>query len=257
MRRPSATLLSIGSVVVVLLVVLVVPMLLAPAVEADLVRLVAERSGIALRSAAFRFVPHRGWVAVDVEATIAEDGQTISAEIPRVVFAHRWSPLLRGRLSIDRVRLEAPTIDIVSLPPGRLPVAGVPVDGYDTAAEKATDLSGRVALEIDTLRIDGGRVVSRMAGGESEGSEIRGLDLVLEAPRLEGGGAPRAPFGLTSRGELRAESIELGRFALRDIAAGLEVERGRFRLDDVDVWSAPGRFTVDRLEIDLAQSPYR
>lgn len=262
MRLLSYSRLLVVCIVSVALVAVLVAVfaIVSPAVETELVRAVAERSGIALESERFGVVPHRGWVARGVEATALVGGQRVVARVPRLIFGHRWSPLLGGRLIVDGVRLEEPKIELVSTP------AGMPASPFEengrvavAGAVEAGKGPGRLALEVERLVLRDALLVSRMAADETQTTELRGLDLTLEEPRLTGG-ADANLATLSGRGELRAGRLSVGRFGLEEMSARFEVERGRFRLHDIDIWSVPSgmsQITVDRLEVDLAQSPYR
>lgn len=248
MRRPPvdkllfAALLLVGLALGVALIGIDVPDL-----EAEVTALAAERAGIRLESDSFRFDLRHGLVAREVEARAEIAGDRLVARIPRLILSTRLAPLVRGEVVIEEMRIESPSIEILSRSPG----GGEP--DLPAPGERS---SRAVRLELERVLLTGGRLVSRMEDGAGGTSEVDGLELELLEPRLDGARATGLA-GLTASGRFAARRLAIDGHALADVGAPLEAERGRFRTAGFEIWSGGGRIAVERLEVDLAQSPYR
>lgn len=255
MLRSTVSRALLGVVLVAAALFVVVVGIDVPGWKREVEALSSAIGGVSLTSDSLRFLPSRGLVAEGVEARAEVGGDSFVARAPRMILALRPGPLLRGELVVGSILLEEPSIEILSRTPAlRSGATGTDDEAPESRSGHGRD-SRRLRFDLDSFRLAGGRVLGRMEGGGGT-TTLEGLDLELWRPRLAGPPG-EGLAGLEARGRLRAAELALEGLELPDVAADLEVERGRFRLGSFEVWSESGHYAVDRLDVDLAQSPYR
>jgi AsmA protein len=165
--------------------------------------------------------------------------------------------LLGGELVVERLRLERPVIEMVSAAPA-LPAAGrsspAPRDA-GTRPPALEDESSRLRLEIGEVVLESGRLSSTSTAG-SGATLVEGLDLVLREVATDPEAASLL-LAISGRGWLEIDSLSLDGHGLAGIAASFRADAGRYLLDSFESNTPAGVVTVDELEVDLAQSPYR
>ena len=229
----------------------------APEIGLAAAREASAATGIAFEASRFRFNLLRGLTLERVEASGAVPTMGFELSAAEVRFAHRPLALLRGRLEIRRVIVEAPRIELVY---GRS-LENVPASprrpsrGRTGAAKVRTEAPARpLDLEPDVIELRDAVLVVRDARDGDGGVRVSHLDLLLREPRLARG-ALTLLHGLSSRGRLSAEAVRMGSLAGEDIEADFSTERGQVEL--------AGRVATSRallsgdLHLDLKTLPVR
>jgi hypothetical protein len=201
-------------------------------------------TGVRLEAAEFRLSVVRGLSLGRVRAAGTYPGGRYELTLDRLVFRHRLLPLLAGRLTVDRLRLEQPRAVLIEAA-GAAPSARVAASVTPAAAVP-------IALHVVEAVIEDGTVELRARGGAP--IVVSGLDLRLRDLSL-GPGSGSALGRLSGNGDFRAEQIALpvtraheAEGTLRLTGGRLDAERLRFRTDQ-------GQFQA-RWSADLARLPF-
>jgi hypothetical protein len=163
--------------------------------------------------------------------------------LDRLVFQHRLLPLLAGRLTVDRVRLEQPRAVLVETARAA-PTVRAPATVAPTVALP-------IALHVVEAVIDDGRVEVRARGGAP--IAVSGLGLRLRDLSLGPGGG-NALERLSGNGDFRAEEIALPVTRAREVEGALRLTGGRLDAERLRFRTDEGHFQA-RWSADLKQLP--
>jgi hypothetical protein len=200
----------------------------------ELGRALLERAGTAagtrLEADEFRLSVLRGLSLGRVRAAGIYPGGRYELTLDRLVFQHRLLPLLAGRLTVDRVRLERPRAVLIEAA-GASASAG-PSSSSGTGAVP-------IALHVVEAVIEDGNIEMRAQGRAPV--TISGLDLRLRDLSVGAGGGS-ALGRLSGRGEFRVEEIALPVTRARDAEGTLRISAGRLQADGLRFHTDEGRF---------------
>lgn len=202
-------------------------------------------TGVRLEAAEFRLSLLRGLSLGRVRAAGTYPGGGYDLALDRIVFQHRLLPLLAGRLTVDRIRLQRPRALLIERGSASSAASGSVAPGLAVAAVP-------LALDVVEAVVEDGTVELRARGRAPV--TVTGLDLRLRDLAL-GPGSGSALGRLSGGGTFHAAEIVLPVTRAREaegtlrLAAGhLDVEGLRFRTDE-------GRFQT-RLSADLTRLPF-
>jgi uncharacterized protein involved in outer membrane biogenesis len=215
----------------------------------ELGRALLERAGAAtgagLEAAEFRLSVLRGLSLGRVRAAGTYPGGRYELTLDRLVFQHRLLPLLAGRLTVDRVRLEQPRAVLIEAADASASAARPPASGTAAAAVP-------IALHVVEAVIEDGKLELRARGRTPV--TIGGLDLRLRDLSLGAGGGS-ALERLSGSGDFRAEEIALPRTRVREAGGTLRLSAGRLDADGLRFRTDEGRFQA-RWSADLTRLPF-
>jgi uncharacterized protein involved in outer membrane biogenesis len=204
----------------------------------------ATATGVRLEASEFRLSILRGLSLGHVRAGGRYPGGRYDLTLDRIVFQHRLLPLLTGRLTVDRIRLEQPRAVLIEAE-GASPAAG-------GAAAGAAAVALPIALDVGEAVIHDGRVEMRARGRAP--IVVTGLELTLRDLAL-GTGSGSALGRLSGRGDFRAEEIALPVTRAREAAGTFRLSAGRLDVDDLRFRTDEGSFQT-RLRADLTRLPF-
>jgi AsmA-like C-terminal region len=204
----------------------------------------ATASGVRLEASEFRLSILRGLSLGHVRAAGRYPGGSYDLTLDRIVFHHRLLPLLAGRLTVDRIRLERPRAVLIEAA-GASAAAGAAAAG--TAA-----VALPIALDVGEAVIDDGRVEMRARGRAP--IVVTGLDLRLRDLAL-GAGSGGALGRLSGRGDFRAKEIALPVTRAREPAGTFRLSAGHLDVEGLRFQTDEGRFQT-RLRADLTRLPF-
>jgi AsmA-like protein len=201
-------------------------------------------TGVRLEAAEFHLSVLRGLSLGRVRAMGTYPGGRYDLTVDKIVFQHRLLPLLAGRLTVDRIRIERPRAVLIEAE------RATPAKGAAAAGMAAVAVP--IALHVVEAVIDHGRVELQARGRAP--ITVSGLDVHLRDLAL-GAGEGSALARLSASGDFKAQEIALpvtrargAEGTLRLAAGHLDVEGLRFRTDE-------GRFQT-RLSADLNRLPF-
>jgi hypothetical protein len=201
-------------------------------------------TGVRLEASEFRLSILRGLSLGHVRAGGRYPGGTYDLTLDRIVFQHRLLPLLGGRLTVDRIRLEQPHAVLIEAD-GSSPASG-------SAAAGAAAVALPIALDVGEAVIHDGQVEMRARGRAP--ITVTGLDLRLRDLAL-GAGSGSALGRLSGRGDFRAEEIALPVTRAREATGTFRLAAGRLDVDELRFRTDEGSFQT-RLSADLTRLPF-
>ena len=237
-------LLLIGAAVLVLgVIVLAFAEFSSPELGRALLDRAGAATGVRLQAAEFHLSVLRGLSLGRVRAAGTYPGGRYDLTVDKIVFQHRLLPLLAGRLTVDRIRLEKPHAVLIEAE------RASPTTG---AAAGIAGVAVPIALHVVEAVIDDGRVELQARGRAPitvSGLDVRFRDLALGA----GGGS--ALGRLSASGDFKAEEIALPVTRAREAEGTLRLAAGHLDLDGLRFRTDEGRFQT-RLSADLTRLPF-
>ncbi len=254
-----------GGLAVVFLALLVMVFLVdfdAPRLGQAVLAEVSARSGMQIEATGFRLNLSRGLRMDGVRFASEVPGGGLTMEAASLLAEHRLLPLLRGRVEIERIVLDAPRIELVTAaetaPAAARPAApAVPSagGGLNKAPAAGSPAAGKgPLLAVDRILVRQGTLATRVEGAPAPDVEIRGLEIELRDLALED--APSAVQGLRAGGDLRTGEIALGGLTATEGRGKLRLADGHFRLDDFGLKLPQGRFLLGEFDADLNRDPF-
>jgi len=222
-----------------------------------------QAEGVTLEAESFRFGFFDGLEMRNASGRLRFENATLDLALRSLVLEPELLPLLRRRLVVRRLVLEAPDLRLVSDRPARAGGAGrgdrearrerrrKPQERAAELPASAAPLGAAVAVEVRSLRmVDGSLSLVDAAGATTA---IRGLDLELRDLEIEG---EEALAGIRGRGSLRAAQLESGDLTATALSAELEAGDGRLLLTELGFSTPSAEVRGASLTTDLTQVPY-
>lgn len=220
MRRKLGCLAAVGAAVL-LLAVLGLVEIDSPALGRALLARAGAATGATLEASELRLSLLRGVTLRNVRASGSLTGGRYDVALERLVFEHRWLPLLVGRIAVHRVRLDRPRI--------RLHETARPAVRKRTPTP-APSAGLALAVSVSEITTSDGSVEMH-APGESPVT-VTGLDVRLRDLALEPSAAgPLA--GLSGLGEIAIDAIALAPTQVRDVQGTFALSNGGFESQDL------------------------
>lgn len=255
----------IALLVLVLAVVVVFVDFDSPRLGKALLDEVSARTGLHVEADGFRLNLVRGLRLDGVR--FATDGPSghLTMQAAGFLAEHRLSPLLRGRVEIERVVVYEPRIELVT-PPEEAPAAAKAVPAPPQSSIPAVAAVAAVAkdgeagaadgpvLAIDRIWLRNGTLATRVEGAPAPDVEIRGLEVELRDLALAD--APTPLQGLRAGGDLHTGEILLGGLRATEGSGKLRLADGHFRLEEFGLKLPQGRFLLGEFDADLNQDPF-
>ncbi|HXB57411.1 MAG TPA: hypothetical protein VN461_21800 [Vicinamibacteria bacterium] len=206
-------------------------------------------TGVQLHAKAFRLNLLRGLVLEGVEAAATAP---VHAEVhlDRLVFQHRWLPLLTGRVAVDRVLVDGLRLK-VSLPSAARGASAAPARARPTPAQGAAAL----AVEVSEVALRRASMEVFTEGQKQPTATLKGLDLLLRNLDLEPG-AEGVAAALSGEGNLRIEEIAFATTHVRDVQGELNLRKGHLEVRGARFTTEEGRFEAG-FTAELARTPLR
>lgn len=237
----------------------------SPRLGAAALRKAGEVAGLELEATGFRLNLLRGLELREVRARGDLDAGRLEATMDRLVLEHRLLPLLSGRIVVDELLLERPTIHLLSpSAAAAAPASGAAGGGEAGAAGVALQepspedakAGGGLEVELSRIAIEDGSVTLESADEPAPLLDLHGLDVELRDLRLDpAAGAGLA--GLTAAGELAADRAVINAIHGHDLTGGIRLAEGHLVLHDLDMPADLGHFRISALDLDLARDPIR
>ena len=206
-------------------------------------------TGVQLRAKAFRLNLLRGLVLEGVEATAAAPVRS-ELHVDRLVFQHRWLPLLAGTVAVDRVLLDGLRLK-VSLPSAARGATPTPVRARPTPAPSAASL----AVQVSEVALRRASMEVLTEGQRQPTAILKGLNLRLRNLDLEPL-AEGVTAGLSGEGDLRIDEIAFATTHVRDVQGELHLRKGHLDVRGVRFTTEEGRFEAG-FTAELARTPLR
>lgn len=201
-------------------------------------------TGVRLQAAEFHLSVLRGLSLGRVRAVGTYPGGRYDLAVDKIVFQHRLLPLLAGRLTVDRIRLERPRAVLIeaerATPAPAAPAAGMAALGVP------------IALHVVEAVIDDGRVELQARGRAP--ITVSGLDVRLRDLAL-GAGDGSALGRLSASGDFKAREIALPVTRAREAEGTLRLAAGHLDVDGLRFRTDEGRFQT-RLSANLSRLPF-
>jgi hypothetical protein len=206
-------------------------------------------TGWQLRAKAFRLNLLRGLVLEGVEA-VATVPVRSELHVDRLVFQHRWLPLLAGTLAVDRVLADGLRLKMI-LPGAARGVTAAPVRARPTPPQ------GTVALAVQVSEVALRRASMEIftEGQRQPTAALKGLNLRLRNLDLEPG-AEGVIAGLSGEGDLRIDEIAFATTQVREAKGELSLRKGHLDVRGVRFTTEEGRFEAG-FTAELARIPLR
>lgn len=217
----------------------------SPALGRALLDRAGAATGVRLQAAEFRLSVLRGLSLGRVQAAGTYPGGGYDLTLDRIVFQHRLLPLLAGRLTVDRIRLEQPRAVLIEADGASPSTTGVAPSGIAAVAVP-------IALHVVEAAIDNGTVELRTRGRAP--IRVSGLDLRLRDLSLGAGGGS-ALGRLSGRGDFHAQEIALPVTRAREAEGTVRLTAGRLDVEGLRFRTDEGRFET-RLSADLTRLPF-
>ncbi len=231
------------------------------------------RVGARLEADAFRLNLLRGLEIGGLRARSRQPEGRLQIEADSLRFAHRYLPLIAGRVVVTEATLENPEIRFTRRSRPRSGTDDGKGDRARAAAGRPQRKSQRAAaassvespvpgtrshdrranLRVESLRLDNAHIVVSAPAASRPTLEISKLDLELR-DLVPGSDPANRLLGSTARGRLAAEAVALEETIGRRIRGRLELEAGRLQLLGLEITLPAGRVIAEILEVDLAQS---
>lgn len=243
MRRKIGCLAVGGGGAALLLAALAFVEIDSPALGRVLLARAGSATGASIEAAEFRLSLLRGLSLRQVRANGNLTGGRYDVTLDRLVFEHRWLPLLRGQIAVHRVRLESPRIRMEET--GR------------TAARKrapapASSAGLPLSIRISEIAIEDGAVELRAPGQPPVA--VHGLDILLRDLDLQPSAAgPLA--GLSAAGKIAIGAITLAPTHVRDVRGTFTLAKGRFESQDLRLDADEGPVEA-RCRAELQKLPF-
>lgn len=202
----------------------------------------------------------------------------LDGRIAHLTLRHELWPLLTGRLVIHELRLDQPDLELTATPetePASPPSADaaapspVPSGDAPSGATAEPPGGGGLDLQIDRVRIEGGRLVLRSADPEEPATEVEGLDLALDDVTTRPAGGDEAARGLDTggldtgglnavraTGTLGVTEARLGDLDVTEARGEVSLGDGHLRLTDGRLTLPAGEVKTLDLDLDLTTEPY-
>jgi hypothetical protein len=201
-------------------------------------------TGVRLEAAEFHLSILRGLSLGRVRAVGTYPGGRYDLTVDKIVFQHRLLPLLAGRLTVDRIRIERPRAVLIEAE------RATPAPGAAAAGMAAVAVP--IALHVVEAVIDNGRVELQARGRAP--ITVSGLDVRLRDLAL-GAGDGNALGRLSASGDFKAEEIALPVTRAREAEGSLRLAAGHLDVDGLRFRTDEGRFQT-RLSADLNRLPF-
>jgi hypothetical protein len=201
-------------------------------------------TGVRLEAAEFHLSILRGLSLGRVRAVGTYPGGRYDLTVDKIVFQHRLLPLLAGRLTVDRIRIERPRAVLIEAE------RATPAPGAAAAGMAAVAVP--IALHVVEAVIDDGRVELQARGRAP--ITVSGLDVRLRDLAL-GAGDGNALGRLSASGDFKAEEIALPVTRAREAEGSLRLAAGHLDVDGLRFRTDEGRFQT-RLSADLNRLPF-
>jgi hypothetical protein len=206
-------------------------------------------TGVQLRAKAFRLNLLRGLVLEGVEATATAPVRT-ELHMDRLVFQHRWLPLLTGTVAVDRVLLDGLRLK-VSLPSAARAAAAPAARARPTPAQSAA----AIAVQVSEVALRRASMEVLAEGQKEPTATLKGLNLRLRNLDLEPG-AEGVTAGLSGEGDLRIDEIAFSTTHVREVQGELHLKKGHLDVRGVRFTTEEGRFAAG-FTAELARTPLR
>lgn len=254
--------------IIILIVILLVAFLIwrfdPEALGATVINRLNQNEGIDITAESFALSPLKGLELQSAQATLAQESGTLNLEIDRLLLEHEIWPLLQGRFEVHQIVLEAPQIELVSVPaPPDGESEATPAgggggkgegDGATSGTVEETD-SGGLVVDVQSLRIVDGRLVLRTEGSEQAGMEIVDLDVDFNDIVLDpSGSTPLEQIkasGTLSAAEIRTEGV-----TATDARGGISIGDSKIALSDLGLATPNAQLSLPSFEADFAAAPF-
>ncbi|NHZ73284.1 MAG: hypothetical protein GWP16_02295 [Nitrospirae bacterium] len=254
--------------IIILIVILLVAFLIwrfdPEALGATVINRLNQNEGIDITAESFALSPLKGLELQSAQATLAQESGTLNLEIDRLLLEHEIWPLLQGRFEVHQIVLEAPQIELVSVPaPPDGESEATPAgggggkgegDGATSGTVEETD-SGGLVVDVQSLRIVDGRLVLRTEGSDQAGMEIVDLDVDFNDIVLDpSGSTPLEQIkasGTLSAAEIRTEGV-----TATDARGGISIGDSKIALSDLGLATPNAQLSLPSFEADFAAAPF-
>jgi hypothetical protein len=206
-------------------------------------------TGVQLRAKAFRLNLLRGLVLEGTEAT-ATAPVRFELHLDRLVFQHRWLPLLTGTLAVDRVLADGVRLKVI-LPGAARGVTTAPVQARPTNSPGAAAL----AVQVSEVAFRRASIEVFSEGQRQPTATLKGLSLSLRNLDLDPG-AEGVTAGLSGEGHLQIDEIAFATTHVRELQGELSLRKGHLDVQGMRFTTEEGRFEAG-LTADLARIPLR
>ncbi|HKC13573.1 MAG TPA: hypothetical protein VKI41_16225, partial [Vicinamibacteria bacterium] len=206
-------------------------------------------TGVQLRAKAFRLNLLRGLVLEGVEATSTAPIRS-ELHVDRLVFQHRWLPLLTGTVAVDKVLADGLRLK-VSLPSAARGAAAAPVRARPTPAPGA----GAFAVQVSEIAFRRVSMEVLTEGQKQPTATLKDLSLRLRNLALEPG-AEGVIAGLSGEGDLRIDEIAFATTHVRGVQGEMHLRKGQLDVRGVRFTTEEGRFEAG-FTAELARTPLR
>src|SRR5258708_1442164 len=206
-------------------------------------------TGVQLRAKAFRLNLLRGLVLEGVEATSTAPIRS-ELHVDRLVFQHRWLPLLTGTVAVDKVLADGLRLK-VRLPSAARGAAAAPVRARPTPAPGA----GAFAVQVSEIAFRRVSMEILTEGQKQPTATLKALSLRLRNVALEPG-AEGVIAGLSGEGDLRIDEIAFATTHVRGVQGEMHLRKGQLDVRGVRFTTEEGRFEAG-FTAELARTPLR
>jgi uncharacterized protein involved in outer membrane biogenesis len=206
-------------------------------------------TGVQLSAKAFRLNLLRGLVLEGVEAAATAPVRS-EVHVDRLVFQHRWLPLLAGTLAVDQVLVDGLRVK-VTMPSAARGMTGAPARARPTPSQGAAAL----AVQVSEVAFRRASMEVFTEGQKQPTATLKGLDFRLRNLDLDPG-AEGVTAGLSGEGELRIDEIAFATTHVRELRGELRLQKGHLDVRGVRFTTEEGRFEA-AFTAELARTPLR
>jgi hypothetical protein len=254
--------------IIILVVILLVAFLIwkfdPETLGAAVINRLNKNEGIDISAESFALSPLKGLELQSAQASFAQEAGTLNLEIDRLLLEHELWPLLQGRFEVHQIVLEAPQIEVVSVPtvsgdesaPATSGGGGGKGEGESATSETVEETDGGgLVVDVQALRIVDGRLVLRTEGSEQADMEIVDLDVEFNDIVLDPSGSTpleqiRAS-GTVSAAEIRTEGL-----TATEARGGISVGNSKIALSDLGLATPNAQLSLPSFGADFSASPF-
>ena len=258
MKKRFLVLLVPAALLVVAAIVMLLVNFDSPEMGQAFLKRAAEATGMQMKAEQFQLNLLKGLFLEKVRAEGNLSGAHLQAKIDRLALEHRLLPLLRGKISVERLIIEDPELDLtdsqMEMSPGqpeKRPGRKPSKSSMKTTSSEDTGRR-RLFLEISELQIDNALLTWRPQK-RKPATVIKNLDMHLVGLALNTE-AGSVLHGLTGHGKFSAEEIDIGKTVVWKSQGNLQMNQGELQASEITFKTTQGNF-IATLEMNLKTSP--